>query len=291
MICFNCAEKGHILKDCPKPAVTCPHPKCRKQHLPQFCFWNNPSQIKDRRLREMWEAKIKAYNSSSDATFAIDDPEEEEAEELSIFTMQERPADNYPSDQCMACTTLESTPDEEGAIWIESGDGWDDCHPHPWQWHDELEGEWDDYDQPYTPTIRRSGPEKYPTTAEEAEEQLRRFNERTLPKRASQGKLEQTGAAATTPAMEPGPNDTYVHCVFTSDTEPQVAPARIDRVDFARVPANGNVLVGKTCHRPTRGMSNIRLARSRGRRSKHYPKCHGTWSGISISPSCRAALN
>ena len=67
----NCGEKGHYARDCPKPKVKCRHPKCGKNHLDRYCFWQHPEKIQNPQLREQWQRRVAAYNTSGDAAFTL----------------------------------------------------------------------------------------------------------------------------------------------------------------------------------------------------------------------------
>ena len=69
--CHNCGEKGHYARDCPKPKVKCRHPKCGKNHLDRYCFWQHPEKIQNPQLREQWQRRVAAYNTSGDAAFTL----------------------------------------------------------------------------------------------------------------------------------------------------------------------------------------------------------------------------
>ena len=70
LLCINCGKTGHLREDCTEPAAKCTFTfgdgsKCGGHHLIKFCFFKDPSQIKDASLKANVERKISARSTKS----------------------------------------------------------------------------------------------------------------------------------------------------------------------------------------------------------------------------------
>ena len=75
--CWNCGG-AHLFSKCDKPPTKCPFTfgngkQCNKQHLIQFCYYQDPSRCKDTTIRACVEKRLKRNGGA--ATPAEEDPE------------------------------------------------------------------------------------------------------------------------------------------------------------------------------------------------------------------------
>ena len=114
--CHNCGEKGHYARDCPKPKVKCRHPKCGKNHLDRYCFWQHPEKIQNPQLREQWQRRVAAYNTSGDAAFTLStgapNQRRTSSDSASVFMFHYEPG---PDDLDSSDGDLRRTPQQRAA--------------------------------------------------------------------------------------------------------------------------------------------------------------------------------
>ena len=108
--CSNCGGK-HPTKECSKPRATCPFifgdgTTCGGPHLLRYCFFKDPSKIRDPKMRGAIERKLASRSGTQNGNHAHqDDYDEEDAEDDFYFATV---------DECVGCT--DGVVEEDGSF-------------------------------------------------------------------------------------------------------------------------------------------------------------------------------